>query len=254
MLWSGGRNQDTIYEFPEQKLLDTKTYDTSCMKLTGKKVLEDGVVQLEIAYQEVAGEEGAQEPSVTNRQVLRLRVMEQGLRLLSYSVIDPDHEPEANRLLEDFAWKQWNVIMPCQYTYEDGAEEPKTESVSLSSNYDAARECIQNITLGKTISGDRILESGKLTASLSIEAESGGQKRVYNLKNLEADGREYLYLQSFNTDVVVGDSGNGVSVSFDGIPITQAITKQSEILCEYSDSQLFKDMVRELLAQAKQTD
>lgn len=235
-------------EFPVQRLLDVKAYATDGMKLTNKELKENGVVLFEIDYQARAGEEDQEAPE-TNHQILELRAMEQGCRILSYQVIDEAHESEGNRLIEEFAWKQWNLVLPAHYSYENGTDEPEITRKQLTSDYGAARQCIQSMALGKTISTTEFPESAIVTDSISIEAESNGYKRVYDLYNMEAEGKNYLLIQAYGIELAIGNSGVGVSVTFDGIPVTQSVTSQREILCEYEDSHLLRDTVLSLVSQ-----
>lgn len=239
-----------LFEFERKQIEETKTFDTDGMKLIKKEVLDSGMVLLEIAYQEKTDEESQDtiEP-VKNRQILKVRPMEQGYRLLSYEIIEPGRESEANRIPGEFIWKNWTQVVASRYSYEEGEEEPTSDSRRLTGDYQDIREYLGNLTFGKMVDSGKLPETAKLIGSLGIEAKSGDLSRVYGVNQFEAEGKNYMVLESMDTELAIGSAGSGISVSLNGVPLTQVMKNRRELVCEFEDGALFLDMLKDMMEQ-----
>lgn len=236
---------EEVYDFPEQLVSEIKTFDTSYMTVTNKEVLDNGKVLLEIDYRN-----DGKEPQQINHQTLELRVLEQGYRYLSYSIIDQEHASEANRILEDFAWREWNLVTANHCTYKDGVEEPEITGNRLPSDYQDARDIVTSMALGEVIPYEELPDSARIIDALIIEAVSGDHKRNLEMYSIDNDGQSLLLLRTYNVDLVVGGNGGGgggISFSINGNSISQAISGEKYVLCIYEDAPKFQAAVQKLI-------
>lgn len=261
-----GKNDTSAYEpedwssdfivFTEKEIADTKIYRADGMKLVNRELLDNGMVLLEIEYREEETE-GAGTTSgvsnVANHQILKLRVMEEGCRILSYQIVEPGRESEGNRILEEFDRMHWEDAVAVRCEYADGGSAPDiTQRWMNSEEAEPVRQCIRNMALGKTVPMDlgdsvsieAVPESMTIKAFLYIRVKSGGHERRYELYHGLEEGKSRLVLLVLNNRLAVGDGGtDGVSADVNGLPVTMEVLGQRGYLCDFDDSGAFEEMI-----------
>ncbi|WP_294144799.1 hypothetical protein [uncultured Clostridium sp.] len=251
-----GKNDTSAYEqedwssdsivFTEEEISGMKLYSPDGMELVNRELLDNGMVLLEIEYREDIS-------PVTNYQRLKLRVMEEGCRILSYQIIDPGRESEGNRILEEVAWMPWDDAVAVRCEYEDGKDEPEiTQRWMNSEEAEPVRRGIRNMALGKTVPMDlgdavsiqAVPASIMIKEFLYIRVKSGGHERRYELYHGLEEGKSRLVLLVLDNRLAVGSSGDaGVSADINGLPITMEVTGQRGYLCDLDDSGVFEEMI-----------
>lgn len=240
--------------FTEAEISDMKLYSPDGMKLVNRELLDNGMVLLEIEYREDISH-------VTNYQRLKLRVMEEGCRILSYQIIAPGRESEGNRILEEVAWMPWDDAVAVRCEYEDGKDEPEiTQRWMNSEEAEPVRQCITNMALGKTVPMDlgdavsiqAVPASMMIKEFLYIRVKSGGRERRYELYHGLEEGKSRLVLLVLDNRLAVGSSGaDGVSADINGLPITMEVTGQRGYLCDFDDSKAFEEMIQKAVETGK---
>lgn len=236
------KNGKKVYAFPEERVLELKTYNQDCMRVTNKAVLENGRTLFEIAYEDTNAE-----PAVVNTQKMEVRAMESGYRYLSYVVIEPGKESEGNRILDEFAWKTWRIASVFHCIYEDGLEEPELKQRTKSSDFTSMKDSFKQLKVGEELNIEELPENARLTDAWTIEAENNRVRRELEMYSFEAQGNGYLLLRTYFVTLTAGGGNGSVSISINNTQVTQRAFGETYNLFYFDDNQLFQDTVLEVL-------